>query len=37
MNALRDTGTLRRHDWHPEWNYTLNPPHGLSVSIIGRP
>jgi Rhodopirellula transposase DDE domain len=25
MNALRDTGTLRRHDWHPEWNYTLNP------------
>ena len=23
----RDTGTLRRHDWHPEWNYTLNPPH----------
>ena len=26
MNALRDTGTLRRHDWHPEWNYTLNPP-----------
>jgi hypothetical protein len=27
MNALRDTGTLHRHDWHPEWNYTLNPPH----------
>ena len=27
MNALRDTGTLRRHNWHPEWNYTLNPPH----------
>ena len=27
MNALRDTGTLQRHDWHPEWNYTLNPPH----------
>jgi transposase len=26
MNALHDTGTLRRHDWHPEWNYTLNPP-----------
>ena len=23
MNALRDTGTLRRHDWHAEWNYTL--------------
>ena len=26
MNALHDTGILRRHDWHPEWNYTLNPP-----------
>jgi hypothetical protein len=26
MKALHDTGTLRRHDWHPEWNYTLNPP-----------
>jgi hypothetical protein len=25
MKALHDTGTLRRHDWHPEWNYTLNP------------
>jgi hypothetical protein len=27
MYARRDTGTLRRHDWHPEWNYTLNSPH----------
>jgi hypothetical protein len=27
MNALHDTGTLRRHDWHPEWNYTLNRKH----------
>jgi len=27
MKALDDTGTLRRHDWHPEWNYTLNRPH----------
>lgn len=27
MNALRDTGTLHHHDWHPEWNYTLNPTH----------
>jgi len=26
MKALHDTGVLRRHDWHPEWNYTLNPP-----------
>ena len=26
MKALDDTGTLHRHDWHPEWNYTLNPP-----------
>ncbi len=27
MKALDDTGTLHRHDWHPEWNYTLNRPH----------
>ena len=26
MTALDDTGALRRHDWHPEWNYTLTPP-----------
>ena len=26
MKALHDTGALHRHDWHPEWNYTLNPP-----------
>jgi len=26
MNALHDSGVLHRHDWHPEWNYTLNPP-----------
>ena len=26
MKALHDTGALQRHDWHPEWNYTLNPP-----------
>jgi hypothetical protein len=26
VTALHDTGTLHRHDWHPEWNYTLNPP-----------
>ena len=26
IKALHDTGVLRRHDWHPEWNYTLNPP-----------
>ena len=26
MKALHDTGALYRHDWHPEWNYTLNPP-----------
>ncbi len=25
MKALHDTGVLQRHDWHPEWNYTLNP------------
>jgi hypothetical protein len=26
MQALHDTDVLRRHDWHPEWNYTLTPP-----------
>jgi transposase len=26
MKALHDTGALHRHNWHPEWNYTLNPP-----------
>ncbi len=26
MKELHDTGALHRHDWHPEWNYTLNPP-----------
>jgi hypothetical protein len=26
MKTLHDTGVLHRHDWHPEWNYTLNPP-----------
>jgi len=23
---MHDTGALHRHDWHPEWNYTLKPP-----------
>ena len=25
MKALHNTGALRRHDWHPGWNYTLHP------------
>ena len=25
INALHDTGALLRHDWHPEWNYSLHP------------
>jgi hypothetical protein len=25
MKALETNGVLARHDWHPEWNYTLNP------------
>ncbi len=25
MKALEADGTLTRHDWHGEWNYTLNP------------
>jgi len=26
MAALTDNGILHRHDWHPEWNYTLTQP-----------
>lgn len=26
MKTLHDTGSLHRHDWHPEWNYTLTRP-----------
>ena len=25
MKALEADGILTRHDWHPEWNYTLSP------------
>ncbi len=25
MRDLSDSGTLARHEWHPEWNYTLHP------------
>lgn len=25
IQELHDTGALRRHDWHPEWNYSLHP------------
>jgi len=29
MRDLEETGRLRRHDWHGEWNYTITPdtPH----------
>lgn len=27
MCDLESSGTLSRHDWHGEWNYTLNPEH----------
>lgn len=27
MRELESSGTLTRHDWHGEWNYTLNPTH----------
>jgi hypothetical protein len=26
MKTMTDTGILHRHDYHGEWNYTLNPP-----------
>jgi hypothetical protein len=25
MADLAETGALSRHEWHPDWNYTLNP------------
>jgi len=25
MDELASTGILRRHPWHGEWNYTINP------------
>ncbi len=25
MKDLETSGALTRHDWHPEWNYTLKP------------
>ena len=25
MASLETSGTLNRHEWHPEWNYTLKP------------
>ena len=25
MTSLESSGTLSRHKWHPEWNYTLKP------------
>ena len=27
MRELENTGTLTRHHWHGEWNYTLHPQH----------
>jgi hypothetical protein len=26
MKALSESGTLTRHKWHPDWNYSLKPP-----------
>ncbi len=26
MKALPESGTLARHEWHPDWNYTLKKP-----------
>jgi hypothetical protein len=26
MKALSESGTLARHEWHPDWNYSLKPP-----------
>ena len=26
MASLESSGTLNRHEWHPEWNYTFKKP-----------
>lgn len=26
MKALSESGTLTRHEWHPDWNYTVKTP-----------
>jgi len=26
MKALSESGTLTRHEWRPDWNYSLKPP-----------
>ena len=26
MKALSESGTLTRHEWHPDCNYSLKPP-----------
>ena len=31
MQALTDSGALTRHEFHGEWNYTLNPTHDTPV------
>jgi hypothetical protein len=33
MKALTDTGILTRHDYHGEWNYSLNPPKSNTPGI----
>jgi hypothetical protein len=25
LKALHESGVLQRHNWHPEWNYTIKP------------
>jgi hypothetical protein len=25
MDALTESGALTRHQWHPDWNYSLKP------------
>ena len=26
MKALSESGALTRHEWHPDWNYSVKPP-----------
>jgi hypothetical protein len=34
MRELDNSGALRRHEFHGEWNYTLVPPSQLRVLFI---
>jgi len=36
MKALHDTGTLVRHEWHPDWNYCVARRSDIDPTTNGR-